>query len=452
MAFLPALAVSAALAFDAEAALQHAAKLSALGPHAWGSPRNRFAAEYVAAQFREAQLQEVRLQEFESSGIAGANVIGVLRAPGPETIVVGAHHDTAPEAPGAYDDGGGVGVLIEVARVLASRSSRPRTIVFVSWDGEEAWATGKGTTTGSRAFIKSLGREVKNVVAVLAVEMCGWKGGTPVLHPIPYVDPLRPGASVVTPAWLLRAALEGSQEAGGPMPVGDPILSWLYQPAVRTFRAHLYGDDLSFLQSGIPAVFVADSSFSAFYPWYHQAADTADKLDAPSLERMGRRVLGIATALGTVAAGPAAEPAWFAGFGRVLTGGTLLLGGALTLVPGLLRGVRGGGLMLPARLFHAALFGVLLWRYPVPALWSFALPNLLTLVRGRLPSLVALSPLLALAGLGAAAWRRGMVGGIWLAPWELAIVGLALALLWIRPAAGGRRKAKIVKPAPLRRR
>lgn len=449
MALLPALAVSAALAFDGEAALRHAAQLSALGPHAWGSPRNRFAAEYVAAQFREAGLQEVRLQEFESSGIAGANAIGVLRAPGPETIVVGAHHDTAPEAPGAYDDGGGVGVIIEAARVLAARPSRPRTIVFVSWDGEEAWATGKGTTTGSRAFIKSLGREVKNVVAVLAVEMCGWKGGTPVLHPIPYADPLRPGASVVTPAWLLRAALDGSQEAG-PMPVGDPLLSWLYQPAVRTFRARLYGDDLSFLQSGIPAVFVADSSFSAFYPWYHQAADSADKLDAPSLEKMGRRVLGVLGALGTVAAGPAAESAWFAGFGRVWTGGTLLLVGALTLVPGLLRGIRGGGLMLPARFFQAALFGVLLWRHPVPALWSFAFPNLLTLVRGRLVSLVALSPLLALVGLGAAAWRREMVGGTWLAPWELAIVGLALALLWIRPAATGRRRAKIVKPAARR--
>lgn len=449
MALLPALAVSAALAFDGEAALRHAAQLSALGPHPWGSPRNRFAAEYVAAQFREAGLEEVRLQEFESLGIAGANVIGVLRAAGPETIVVGAHHDTAREAPGAYDDGGGVGVLIEAARVLAAQPSRPRTIVFASWDGEEAWATGKGTTTGSRAFVKSLGREVRNVVAVLAVEMCGWKGGTPVLHPIPYVDPLRPGASVVTPAWLARAALEGSQEAGS-LPVGDPLLSWVYQPAVRTFRAHLYGDDLSFLQSGIPAVFVADSSFSAFYPWYHQAADTADKLDAASLEKMGRRVLRIVGALGTVAPGPAAEPGWFSAFGRVWAGGTLLLAGALTLVPGLVRGVGSGGLLLPARLFQAALFGVLLWRHPVPALWVFALPNLLTLVRGRLISLVALTPLLALAGLGLAAWRREMVGGTWLAPWELALVGLALALLWVRPAAGGRRKAKAAKP-PQRR-
>jgi hypothetical protein len=39
-----------------------------------------------------------------------------------------------------------------------------------------------------------------------------------------------------------------------------------------------------------------------------------------------------------------------------------------------------------------------------------------------------------------------MVSGTWLAPWELTLVGLALALLWVRPAAGGRRKTKGVKP------
>ena len=46
--------------------------------------------------------------------------------------------------------------------------------------------------------------------------------------------------------WL-RAAEDGAERAGLPMPVGDPVVSWLYQPAVRTFKVGLYGDDLSFL-------------------------------------------------------------------------------------------------------------------------------------------------------------------------------------------------------------
>ena len=123
---------------------------------------------------------------------------------------------------------------------------------------------------------------------------------------------------MIAPAWLVRAALEGSREAGAPLGVGDPYLSWLYQPAVRTFRVRLYGDDLSFLQAGHPALFASDSSFSAFYPDYHKPSDTADKLDAAALERMGRGVLGVVRALERVPRGPAEEPHWFAAFGRVV--------------------------------------------------------------------------------------------------------------------------------------
>src|SRR5262245_59093424 len=167
-----------------EAALRHASALAALGPHPWGSPRARAAAEYVAAQFRDAGLDEVRFQDFESQGVRGSNVLGVLRAPGPEFLVLGAHHDTAPGAAGAYDDGGGIGVVIEVARTLQRRPTRPRTIVIASWDGEEAWSTGLTTVAGSREYVRALGPEARNLVAALVVEMCGWNGGAPVAHPI----------------------------------------------------------------------------------------------------------------------------------------------------------------------------------------------------------------------------------------------------------------------------
>ena len=100
-----------AASIDGEAALRHASALAALGPHPWGSPRNQAAATYVAAQLREAGLDEVELQAFERHGVRGTNVVATLRAPGDEFVVIGAHHDTAPEAPGAYDDGGGVGIL-----------------------------------------------------------------------------------------------------------------------------------------------------------------------------------------------------------------------------------------------------------------------------------------------------------------------------------------------------
>jgi hypothetical protein len=432
-----------ALSIDGEAARGHASALAALGPHPLGSPRGRAAAEFVAAQFRAAEIQEVRLQEFERAGARGTNVIGVLRAPGPEFLVVGAHHDTVAASPGAYDDGGGVGVLIEVARVLARQPTRPRTVMFVSWDGEEALQPTR--TPGSRAYIEALGSSSRDLVAALVIEMSGWRGGTPALHPIPYADPLRPGGYVVTPGWVMAAVESGARQAGAPLVVGDPWLAWLYQPAVRTFRAGYWGDDLSFLQAKLPAVFVSDSSFTAFYPWYHQPSDTADKLDAGALARMGASVLGAIDGLGRAARGAAVEPSWFAAAGQVASAGLLLAVGAASLVPLLVAAVLRGGLVAPVRVLQAAAFGLLLWRHPVPALWTLLLPNLLVVSSARAARLLALAPALALLGLGAAAWWRGFAWGVWLAPWEIVLLGLALFLAWLRPGrpskrAGGSRR------------
>lgn len=428
---------------DGEAALRHASALAALGPHPWGSARNEAAAQYVAAEFREVGLTEVELQGFERHGIRGTNVVATLRGPSDEILIVGAHHDTAPGAPGAYDDGAGVGLLIELARVMVHEPSRTRTIAFVSFDGEESWSTGLGKTAGSRAWIERLGPDARRIVAAFVIEMAGWKGGTPVVHPIAYADPRAAGRSTIAPAWLLRTVLAGARAEGAPLGVGDPWLSWLYQPTVRTFRARLYGDDLSFVQAGLPAVFVSDSSFTAFYPHYHQASDTADKLDSSALGRMGRSVLGAVRALDHAPRGPAEQPSWFALFGHVLGPTILLAIAAGSVLPGLKVGLTGGAPILAARVLQASLFAILFWRHPVPALGLLLLPNLLLpLGRAWWATALSLGPAAAVIVLGAAAWQRGMVSGVWLAPWEIVVAILALALAFVRPGRIKKKKKK----------
>jgi hypothetical protein len=438
-ALLLATATAGGAAVDGPAALRHASALASLGPHPWGSPRARAAAAYVAAQLRGAGLSEVRQEEFEVKGVRGVNVVAVLKGAGPGIVVVGAHHDTAPDAPGAYDDGGGVGVMIEVARVMARRAPPPRTIVFASWDGEEAWSTGVGTTTGSRAYVRSLGPQARDVVAALVVEMSGWSGGTPALQPLAYADPLRPGRHVIAPGWLVAAALSGARGAGAPLAVGDPWLSWLYQPAVRTFRASHYGDDLSFLQAGVPAAFVSDSSLSAFYPWYHKAGDTADRLDAAALGRMGEAVRG---AVDEVARAPIRrdpDPDWFAALGHVSSRWVLLLAGVAALLPGLVHGWGSGGRRLVARAALSAVFAVLVWEDPLPALWILGLPVLVTGLSARRPAWgLALLPAAGLVAIGAAAWARGFAQGTWLPLWYrgAVVAALFLSAIPVVPAPG----------------
>jgi len=416
--------------FDGAAALRHASALSALGPRPWGSPRTGAAASYIAAQLRSAGA-EVRVEPFESHGIRGANVIGTLKGDSPEFVILGAHHDTAPGAVGAYDDAAGVGVMIEAARVLSS-GPRPRTIVLASWDGEEAWATEKTTTAGSRAYVKGLEAGSRDLVAALVVEMCGWRDGTPVVHPIAYEDPLRPGELTLAPARVMRAVLDGSRRAGAALGVGDPFLSWLYQPAVRTFRVSLYGDDLSFLQSGLPATFTSDSTFTRFYPWYHQPTDTADKLDPMALTQMGTAIVGATRALAALPNTRLGERDWFAAFGYVAGAQALWIAGMAALVPGLLAGYRSGGPSLAARVLHALLAAGLMWRHLVPALWVIALPALISgVIRRKWGIVVAMLPPAALAALGAAAWGRGMVSGLWVGPIDGVMAVAALALLCV---------------------
>jgi hypothetical protein len=218
--------------------------------------------------------------------------------------------------------------------------------------------------------------------------------------------------------------------------VGDPFVPWLYQPGVRTFRADLYGDDLSFLQAGLPAVFVSDSSLAAFYPWYHQAADTADKLEAAALARVGRGVLGAVQAVSRAPRGPAAEPDWYSAFGFVVGRTPLVILALLSVVPGLLGARSARGLMLPARAAHLAIFAVLFWRHAVPALWVFLLPNLLPRwkvagARRWWATLLALVPLLSLGALGAVASLRGFIHGSYVRPWEAGLAAVAVMLLFV---------------------
>jgi hypothetical protein len=141
--------------------------------------------------------------------------------------------------------------------------------------------------------------------------------------------------------------------------------------------------------------------------------------------------------------GPAEDPRWFAGLGQVVGPTVLAAFAAVSALPGLRTGLGGGGPVLAARLLHLALFGLLFWRHPVPALWAFLLPNLvLPFGRARWASVLAVTPLLGLVALGAVAWVRGMVSGVWLAPWEIAVAILALVLAFVRPARLKKKRKK----------
>ena len=110
------------------------------------------------------------------------NVIATLAGiePGSDVIVVMAHYDSRPNSaldgrsysPGANDNGSGVALLLETARLLSARSWN-QTIIFAAVAAEEQG------TFGSKELVQMLIRDGYNVQAAINYDTVGGRNGIP---------------------------------------------------------------------------------------------------------------------------------------------------------------------------------------------------------------------------------------------------------------------------------
>ena len=158
--------VEAANVSTAVGAVRHLA--GRIGPRTATGPAYRRAARWVSGRLGRlgytVRLQEVRVPGGVSWGVpvpAGTSVNVVAVPPGVSLtsphLVVGAHLDTVPQAPGAEDNASGVGVLLTVAEAVAGRRTR-LPVVFVAFGAEEPrGGTDADHHYGSRAYVDRLG-------------------------------------------------------------------------------------------------------------------------------------------------------------------------------------------------------------------------------------------------------------------------------------------------------
>ena len=99
----------------------------------------------VAREFLLARLAEIDVQPFsgdslelpfEHDGVAFTNVVGVLRGSDPDArpVLLGAHYDSALDAPSADDNATGVAVALAIAEHLAGDEGRRRDLVIALFD------------------------------------------------------------------------------------------------------------------------------------------------------------------------------------------------------------------------------------------------------------------------------------------------------------------------------
>jgi hypothetical protein len=202
----------------------------------------------------------------------GRNILGFKPGQSQEIIAVVAHYDTAATtSQGAMDNGSGVGVLLELARLFSQGGSR-RSLLFVLSDGEEYGSL------GILDFAQTY-EERGRIVGVLSLDHVSI--GDLAAIRLDDVGQIRG----YTPPWLRRIARLAAQDEG--LPAAEPWgLGELFERAL----AISWSDQGPFLREGIPAINLNSESKDQDLAGkiYHSAQDTIENLKAPSIEQYGR--------------------------------------------------------------------------------------------------------------------------------------------------------------------
>ncbi|MBN2318650.1 MAG: M28 family peptidase [Acidobacteria bacterium] len=201
----------------------------------------------------------------------GRNVLGYKAGRNPEIIALIAHYDTAATTvQGAMSNGSGVGVLLEIARILATNPT-DRSILIIFSDGGEWGMLGAldlATSYAERdriAAVLSLDYVAIGDLAALSLEETGLLKG-------------------FTPPWYRMLALRAAEEQGLPV----LSASGFGEHMTRTFYIPR-SDQGPFLNSGIPAINLGSRSVDRQKEQavYHSPLDTIENLKTSSIEKFG---------------------------------------------------------------------------------------------------------------------------------------------------------------------
>jgi len=234
-----------------------------IGSRPLGSAANAKARTYLIDQLRLYGF-DVRVQEGDASiaadGVTGrvANIIAIKPGTKSDAIGLVAHYDSVAFGPGAGDDGLGVAVNVEAARVWASQA-RTHSLIVVLTDGEENGLLG--------AALAVTDQDVRGrVKAYLNVEAAGSAGA-------PMLFESGPDAAPLLQAWTRT-----------PQPRGASFFLEIYR--------RLPNDtDFSIVKTlnvpGLNFAAVGDN-------WaYHTSRDTAERLQQDTLRQTGETVVSI---------------------------------------------------------------------------------------------------------------------------------------------------------------
>lgn len=257
--------------FSAMRAFAHVEAL-AREPRPSGSRAQDRARDYLVTQLKGLGLapqvqrtQTVREVSWAGSLILGGEVENVLaRIPGTggagdgSAVLLMAHFDSRPHAPGAADDAAGVAAILETLKALRASGDRRRDVIALFTDGEE------GGLLGARAFFDQH-PWADRVGLVLNAEARGSRG----------------------PAFMFETSdgnaplIKGYDRAVRPR-LGNAVSASVYRRMPNSTDLSVAFDAG---KAGLNFAFI-----DGYYD-YHSATDTPENLSQASLQSLGEQIL-----------------------------------------------------------------------------------------------------------------------------------------------------------------
>ena len=259
-------------AMNARAALRDIVHLASdIGPREATSDNFREAATFVEARFERLGYDVRRTKVPVPSGVSwgtpvrrgtSLNVIAEPNDfdPSEPHIVIGAHLDTVPVAPGAEDNASGIAVMLQLA-AMVSQQPTALPVQFIAFGAEEPRGSGDALHHfGSRQHVADLSRSERRAIqAMVSLDRVGVRAG--------YV----PICTATDRGTRLRDAIRAAARRAE-----------IPTRACTNFTS----DHWSYAKAGVPAVRLG----SIPYAGYHSRGDVPSVVDRRQLDRVGRTV------------------------------------------------------------------------------------------------------------------------------------------------------------------
>lgn len=255
------------------------------GPRPAGSVAIRATGDYLIGELEKTGWK-VEKQEFDYRGVPIRNIIAKTGEGTGPLVILGAHYDTRPRADmdkqypdvpiaGANDGGSGVAVLLELARTL-DKSKLENEVWLAFFDAEDNGGLNACDLQVVPAQVESAGCDTSK---------WNWSiGAEHVADNLPRVPDYVVVVDMVGDAnqdiYYERNSDQALQEKLWAIADRLGYRQWF----IPEERWSMTDDHTPFLNRGIRAIDIIDFD----YPPWHTVSDTADKVSADSLERVGR--------------------------------------------------------------------------------------------------------------------------------------------------------------------